>query len=226
MPSGHPEFFGEVVKARREYLSLTMAEVRAAGGPAQTTMVRTERGELGKPQKKIFAKFDTALRWVPGSAAAAYWNRETPVPLEPEQPAAPPLNLAGSDVEVPLDQVIALMELQRDLNAAAEARRELSADSVQDLATRLNREVSLIVGRWATTMLERNRGTEAVHPGLEVIFADALSPPVDPGTPDAEERLYRRWLLGGRSAAGLGEELRQKFEQRYRQRGGDLDADQ
>ncbi|MBF6137746.1 hypothetical protein IU501_32775 [Nocardia otitidiscaviarum] len=225
MPSGHPEFFGEVVKARREHLSLTMAEVRLAGGPAQTTMVRTERGELDNPSKKIFSKFDTALRWTPGSAATAYWSGRPPTPVEPTS-AASPLQMPGSEVAVPLDQIIALMGVQRDLNAAAEMGHGLSGDAVQDLATRLNGEVSLIVGRWATTMLERNRGTDTAHPGLEAIFADALSAPVDPGTPDAEERQYRRWLFGGRSAAGLGEELRQKFEQRYRQRGGDLDANQ
>ncbi|WP_280404862.1 hypothetical protein [Nocardia brasiliensis] len=227
MPSGHPEFFGEVVKARREYLSLTMAEVRLEGGPAQTTMVRTERGELDNPSKKIFAKFDQALRWVPGSAAAAYWSRQQPVPHEPARPA-PPLQLPGSDVEVPLDQITALMGLQRDLNTADEAGRGLSAEAVQDLATRLNQEVSLIVGRWATTMLERNRGQGGAHPGLEVLFSDALSSPVDPDDPNAEERLYRRWLAGGREVAGIGEALREKFELRFqtRQRGGDLDADQ
>ncbi|MGY4102030.1 hypothetical protein ACW2Q0_21140 [Nocardia sp. R16R-3T] len=224
MPSGHPEFFADVVKARRECLSLTMAEVRAAGGPAVPTLVRTERGDLDNPQKQIFAKFDTGLRWVSGSAAAAYWSAKKPVGLE-EQRKATPLQLAGSDVQVSLDRILALMGLQRDLNAAVDTGRELPPEAVQDLATRFNREVSLIVGRWATTMLERNRGKDAAHPGLETVFADALSAPVDPGNPDAEEQLYRRWLLGGRSAAGLGEEQRQKFEQRYRQRGGDRDAD-
>ncbi|CAM4378979.1 helix-turn-helix transcriptional regulator [Nocardia ninae] len=224
--SGHPEFFATVIKARRNQLGMTIQAVSAADGPAVPTIVKAEARGLRSPQPKTFAKFDTALRWEPGSAARAYWSAEQPASTDTPRLAPAPLRAGHEVVGVPLDRVLALTGLQRELNAAADSGESLSAADIQQFARRLDREISSIIGAWATDMLEINRSRGTTHAGLEIALAEALAAPVDRDDPDAEERWYRRWLLGGREAAGVGKELREKFELRYqqsRQRGGEND---
>ena len=220
--SGHPQYFATVIKARREQLGLTMAAVQT---PAVPTLVLAEAGKLDNPQPKTFTKFDTGLRWVSGSAARAYWHQEAPVPADEAVETSSPLVAGASGIQVPLERVLALMDVQRDLNAAAGVGTDMPAAEVSAFAARIDGEVSYLVGKWATDMLERNRQQGTAHPGLEFALADALAVPVDPDDPGAEERWYRRWLLGGRQAAAVDEELHEKFEQRYQrsQQGGEYD---
>ncbi|MET8427833.1 hypothetical protein [Nocardia sp. NPDC004860] len=202
-----------------------MAAVHAAGGPHVPTQVRAEGGKLGeRPKKVTFARYDSALCWVEGSAAAAYYNREQPV-IADEPRSSAPLRLTGSGIDVSLDRILALMDIQRELNAAADAGEGLAAARVRDLAARLDHEVSLMAGKWATYMLERNRGQGGS--ALETVLSDVLSAPVGPDSPGAEDRMYRRWLLGGRAAAEVGPQQEQKFKERYRasEQGGESDAD-
>ncbi|MGX1778588.1 hypothetical protein ACWIGW_41230 [Nocardia brasiliensis] len=223
--SGHPEFFASAIRGRRNQLGMTIQAVSAADGPAVPTIVKAEAGGLRSPQPKTFAKFDIALRWKPGSAARAYWGAEQPTPIETPRFVAP-LRAGHEVVSVPLDRVLALISLQRELDAAADGGESVLAVDIQRFARRLDREVSSIIGAWATDMLEINRNRGTTHPGLEIALAEVLAAPVDPDDPDAEERWYRRWLLGGRQAAGVSEGLREKFEVRYqqsRQRGGEND---
>uniref|UniRef100_UPI003F49072F hypothetical protein n=1 Tax=Nocardia suismassiliense TaxID=2077092 RepID=UPI003F49072F len=222
--AGHPEFFATVTQARRKELGLTMAGLRRAGGPAVPTLVAAEAGNLRNPQSATFTKYDEGLQWEPESAARAFWKAEQPVPLEARRPAAAPLRLGDGMVVVPLERVLALMGVQQDLHAATEGAGTIPAATVQQIAARFDRELSYVVGAAVTDMLERNRERDAAHPGLELALADALAAPVDGSDPDAEERWYRRWLLGGVAAAGIDEQLRAKFESRYQARqGGDDD---
>lgn len=219
--SGHPEFFASVANAGRR--GRTMAEVHAAGGPAVPTLVRAEAGKLLNPKPKTFSKFDVGLGWVPGSAARAYWHAEQPVPATKSQ-APTPLRFGRSSVQVPLERVLSLLDVQRDLNTLVESNpAAVPTEEVQQVARRLDQEVSIIVGRWATNLLERNRIQGSAHPGLDFAFADTLSNSVTDDDPDAEDRLYRRWLFG-RSESELDDAQREMFGRRYEAReGGDDD---
>ncbi|WP_229684269.1 hypothetical protein [Nocardia camponoti] len=200
-----------------------MAELFDRGGPTVPTTVRAEKGQLLNPKKTTFDKFDRGLDWVEGSAARLYWDAELPEPLATPRGSARPIRFAEPTVEVPLERLHTLLDIQRDLNEVVLSDDPISSEQVRAVAARLDQEVSFLFGRWATDMLERNRTEGHVHPGIEGIFAEALSGPVSADDPNAEERLYRRWLVGGRSAADLDEDLYRRFEQRYQQRGGEDD---
>jgi len=217
-----PEHFATVVRNRRRQLNLGLVEVHAAGGPAHNTQGKAERGELVPAKPVTFRKYDVGLRWEPGSAARVYWERGQPTPL-PEHHGSPAAPAPGPALEtgemttlLPLERLLALMGVQRELNGLAERSGSVPARELRSVAERLDREVSIVVGGWATDLLERNRGRgTGVHPLLEIAFADALAAPVRPDAPDAEERLYRRWLIGGTAAEGIDEDARARFELRY-----------
>lgn len=210
-------------KERLDSLNLTMAEVHQRGGPAVPTQVRAHKGALSNPKKGTFSKFDSGLGWVKGSAAKAYWNAELPTPVDVAAAKTRPIRFSEPTVEVPLRRLEALLDIQRDLNAITASGGPITSEQVRAVASRLDAEVSFLFGIWATDMLERNRTEGRVHSGIEGIFAEALSGPVSTDDPNAEERLYRRWLIGGRSAADLDDDLYRRFERRYQQRGGEDD---
>ncbi|MGW6425212.1 hypothetical protein ACWF82_21295 [Nocardia sp. NPDC055053] len=216
MPGGHAEILAGFVRDRREKkLNMSFADVADAGGPSKPTMVKIEAGEITSPKKTTFNRLDTSLRWVPGSAAGAYWYAATPVGLEDECRGGEPLRLTGGTIEVPLERVSRLMEIQADFHTALDGDPELG--SLRGLAERLDYEVNLIVGQWVSDMMARNRSQGTLHAGLEVVLGEALSAPVASDDPNAEDRLYRRYLAGGRYAENLSADLRQKFERRAKQ---------
>lgn len=73
--------FGMTVRGRRLALGLTQDQVTAAGGPSDKRQTKIENGTPPAPSVTTLAKLDKALRWEPGSAAAAL-NGGTPTPLE------------------------------------------------------------------------------------------------------------------------------------------------
>ncbi|MGV9638090.1 hypothetical protein ACWDO0_28270 [Nocardia rhamnosiphila] len=223
--SGHPEFFAALVKEHRR--GRPMAEMPSLGGPGVPTWVKAENKRLGaNPRKDTFAKFDRALGWAPGSAARAFWHGEQPVALDRGPRAVSPLRATADSVNVPLEQVEDLLNVQRDFHAAlGSASGAVPIEELRPLSKSLDDVVSIIVGRWATDMLEANRSGGAAHPGLAVALADALSVPVDEKDPNAEDRLYRRWLAGGRFAEGLDDARRERFQNRFDTReGGENDG--
>ncbi len=223
---GHPEFFASVVKEYRR--GRAMEAMRAAGGPGVPTWVKAEAKRLVNPRPVTMEKFDKALGWEPGSALRAYWHRQQPVPIEdgPPSPAAP-LRAGADSVAVPLDRVEDLLGLQRDFHAAVDnSTGTVPVEELRRIGKALDDVVSMIVGRWATDMLEINRSGGSTHPGLAIALADALSVPVDPADPHAEDRLYRRWLAGGRFAAQIDDDRRERFQNRFDERleGGENDG--
>lgn len=227
-----PGHFAAIVRDRRRQLNLNLVEVHAAGGPAHNTQVKAERGELIDPKPGTLRKYDVGLRWETGSAARVYWERGQPTPSrESIAPVATPM--PGPALEtgelttlLPLDRLLGLMAVQRELNTLVQRSDSVSTRDLRPVAEQLDREVSAVVGGWATDLLERNRGDGTrVHPLLEIAFADALAAPVHPTDADAEERLYRRWLIGGPSAEGIDADARARFELRYQSRGQGVSDD-
>lgn len=61
---------GRMVRARREELKLSQAEVQEAGGPSDVIQSRIENNDGTKPRPRgsTLRMLDAALRWEPGSA--------------------------------------------------------------------------------------------------------------------------------------------------------------
>ncbi|MFC9999628.1 hypothetical protein [Nocardia sp. NPDC127526] len=204
----HDEFFARVVQQHRQRRGLSMQQVHALGGPAAPTQIDAEGQRLRENVRpSTFDKYDTAMRWVPGSAMAAYREGREPIPLSDEPTEFAPGTTA---ITLDLDQLLPLLDAQRALHAASVAE-------LPEAMSRLDAAVSALVGPFVTDMLERNRGRRL--PLIEIAFGEALSAPVADDDPQREERLYRRWLIG--RAQDLDEETVARFEQRYRSRGAE-----
>lgn len=73
--------FGEYVLARRLQLDRNQEEVRAAGGPSDSTLTAIENGRLTDLQRATARKLDKGLRWEAGSARRV-WEGGEATPLE------------------------------------------------------------------------------------------------------------------------------------------------
>lgn len=74
--------FGGWVRARRRELGLTLAETQQAGGPSDKKLGEIERGDaIYTPNRDTLAKIDVALKWRPGSSAAALHGGVPPIPI-------------------------------------------------------------------------------------------------------------------------------------------------
>lgn len=203
----HHEFFARVVQDRRNHFGLSMEKVRERGGPAVPTQVEAENQRLRENVRpSTFTKYDTALEWAPGSAAAAFRDGRTPVLLGREPRTYTP---GSAHLSLGLKLRLPLLEAQRGLHTARPAE-------LPDALERLDAAVTALIGPFVTDLLERNRSDEhpAPHPLIEIAFGEILSAPVDPADPNAEERLYRRWLTG--RTENIDPAMAQQFEQRYR----------
>ncbi|CAG7637090.1 helix-turn-helix domain-containing protein [Rhodococcus opacus] len=217
--------FGRIVRERREALGMTQDDVTAAGGPSDTTQTRIERAEGSEPTSTTRNRFDHALRWEPGSATRV-WNGGHAIPL-PEAPArtaaqaAPAFELGPMEVPVSLEQLTELLEILNSLTVIAE--EDDAHPRLSSTTDALKRFVSSLTGTWVTDILERNRSSENGIPTMiEFAFGAHLAEPVEPDEPSAEERYYRRWLIG--RANGIPEELAARFEERFAHRRGGIDS--
>jgi hypothetical protein len=85
---------------------------------------------------------------------------------------------------------------------------------IADISRKLASSVSAIAGEWVTETLERNAGPgREVSPMVEFAFAAHLAVPVSDADPDADEKLYRRWLVGKND--GLSKKRAAAFEARF-----------
>jgi hypothetical protein len=207
--NGEAKHFATVVQARRRQLNLTLAGLHANGGPTVPTLVRTEQGDLLSPRPDTLAKFDRGLEWEPGSAARAYWEGRPPAPAK----RAPPFIVGEPTMPLSVERLLSLMAVQRELHDLTQGSDPVPIPTLQLVVDKLNAEVSSIVGLFVTDLLERNRGDEAVHPIFGVALESALSTPVDRSDPEAEEKLYRRWLMNW--TAGIDEASKKRFALRY-----------
>lgn len=190
--------FGRIVRERRLKLGLTQDDVFVAGGPSDTTQTRVERGGGPEPSVSTLNKFDAALRWEPGSAARTWrGGHPTPVPDPISVHGASPAAFALGPMEVPvsLEELTKLLDIHSTLVTASEA------DPDNALLTRAVSEmkefVSSLTGTWVTEILERNaHAANGIPVMIEFAFSSHLAAPVDLSSPEAEERLYRRWLAG------------------------------
>lgn len=214
MAPGHPEILAAYVHHRLERLNLTMAAMKALGGPSEPTVGKIVAGRLTKPKTVTLTKLDTALQWKPGSAAAAFYDAAEPVALG-EQRDHEPLRLGGGEIEIDTEQVLGLMEVQRQLNEIADQDAVPSLEAIRAIAATLDAEVSQIAVRWFSVMMSRNRPDGSLHPALADLLAEALAVPVDPRDPNAEDRLYLRWLREGQATVGVDDAQHQAFHDRH-----------
>lgn len=192
---GNAQHLGAKVHERRRQLNLTVGGVRSAGGPTGPTVVKAEAGQLDEPRPSTLAKFDVALRWVPGSAARVFWDGAEPVAAS--DPVVPVLDPGLAEVGLPVEVILGLLATQRRLAAYVEGPGAGSAELVS-ISHGLDDQISIVVGQFATDLLERNHagaGAAGMHPLLEFAFGDLLDDRVD-GARESEERVYRRWLAG------------------------------
>ncbi|MGY2011959.1 hypothetical protein ACW9HC_33735 [Nocardia gipuzkoensis] len=200
----HDEFFARVVHERRTQRNLSMQQVRDQGGPAVPTQCDAEGQKLrANVRPSTFDKYDAALRWVPGSAAAAYREGRQPIPLADNRPEFEP---GPTTIALRLEQLLPLLEAQRALHGA-------SVTELPEAMGHLDTAITDLIGPFVTDLLERNRDS-APSPWIEIAFGEALSVPVAADDPHAEERHYRRWLTG--RTEGLDETVVARFEARYR----------
>jgi hypothetical protein len=207
--NGEAKHFATVVQARRRQLNLTMAGLHANGGPTVPTLVRTEQGDLLSPRPDTLAKFDRGLKWEPGAAARAYWEGRPPHPVK----SGSPFIVGEPTMPLSVEKLLSLMAVQRELHTLTQGQDPVPVPTLQAVVDRLNTEVSSIVGLFVTDLLERNRGEESVHPSFGVVLENALSTPVDPSDPEAEEKLYRRWLMNWTD--GIDDTSKERFALRY-----------
>ena len=216
--------FGRIVRERREALGMTQDDVTAAGGPSDTTQTRIERAEGSEPTATTRNRFDHALRWEAGSASRVWaGGHPTLLPETPSRPAttAPAFELGPMEVPVSLEQLTELLEILHSLTVIAED--DCENPRLASTTDALKRFVSSLTGTWVTDILERNRSSKNGIPTMiEFAFSAHLAEPVDPEEPAAEERYYRRWLIG--RANGIPEELAARFEERFASRRGGIDS--
>jgi len=219
--AGHPAHFGEQVRSRRLQLNMTAQALRIAGGPTHPTISRAEAGNLVEPRPSTLAKFDTCLRWIPGSAARVYWRGELPElatnrhrrrrrVLDPGATTVPvPVQLA---TELLLNQQI-LSDLLDDTQGAT-----VPVHALEEVRDRGARAVSTLIGIVVTDLLERNwLDPEAGQPEiLESTLGEILDTPVAPDDPDRLEKLYRRWLMGNHD--GIDNDINEQFRRRIETR--------
>lgn len=68
------------VQQRREELDLTQLDLRALGGPSNSTLTQIEAARPPTPSRATLHKLDKGLRWEPGSARQVLSGGE-PAPL-------------------------------------------------------------------------------------------------------------------------------------------------
>lgn len=74
--------YGRAVKARREELEMTFAEVTRVGGPTRETMKSIEDGHPTRPYSVTLSAVDKALAWTKGSSERQIDEGLDPVKLE------------------------------------------------------------------------------------------------------------------------------------------------
>lgn len=74
--------YGRAVKARREELEMTFAEVTRLGGPTRETMKSIEGGHPTRPYSATLSAVDKALAWTSGSSERKIDEAIDPVKLE------------------------------------------------------------------------------------------------------------------------------------------------
>ncbi|MFI9507179.1 XRE family transcriptional regulator [Nocardia sp. NPDC052566] len=194
--------FGQIVKARRKDLGISLNAIANYGGPSNVTVGNIERAEGPVPRAATRDKLDTPLRWLPGSAART-WEGGDPAPVTN---GAPSTNRSGEilvmgphEVPVPLESLrvvlttLSKLQLALDQTVDSSPLRAAAAATVAEL----NAFVSESTGAWLTELLERNAGgDQPVHPVIDLVFSSHLAGAVDPTEHAAEDKLYRRWLAG------------------------------
>ena len=195
----HQQHFATKVLERRKKLGMTFLDLHRSGGPTAPTVAKAEAGTLADPRPSTLSKFDVGLRWIPGSAAGAYWDGDEPEPRE-EIAKRTVLKPSPGAIAVSLDQILALMGTQAQLNDLIDDGCEdvITLAEIRPIARELNQHVSAIVGRFVTDLLERNHSEngQTIQPLLEYALAELLSPAVGTEDPERNKKLYRRWLLG------------------------------
>ena len=230
---GQRERFGQIVRTWRKSQKpiWTQDFVKSRGGPSDTTQTRVERAEGPEPNLDTFNKYDIAFEWEPGTAARVYAGADPP-PLDSDEartyaaPARQPDPLAAGIGKVCVDMNLftALVRTYSELSWVVESTDDpaRSLDSAKQILARQKVALEKVTRVWLTEMLERHAGPNIPVPEyLELGHGDQLDKPVSVDDPDAEDKLYLRWLAG-RDTGNLSEDLRSTFLRRYERKINEL----
>ncbi|WP_072689878.1 helix-turn-helix domain-containing protein [Rhodococcus marinonascens] len=209
--------FGQLVHKRRRLLNLTQDQVTAAGGPSDAAQTRAENGTGADPSIETLRKLDTALRWVPGSAARTLDGGD-PTPLETlareePLPRSHPPTLGPSEIPLDLDTIVEILDPHSRIAKLSAAHPEVPG--LADAADSLSRVVSKITGAYVTRLLEVNGGPSGPRqPLVEFAFAHLLEAPSTVADPSEREEVhYRRFLYGKEEE--LDAATRERFWRRW-----------
>lgn len=216
--------FGALVATRRAALGLSRDRVAELGGPSDTTLARLEQGAGPLPSRATLIKLDTALEWIPGSAAQALAGGE-PIPVEGDETkkSDDALQVGSTEITVPLqlltdliNQADVIANLTREMVDGDMIPLEVLDSSLAELSTSVTRLARIpVIG-----MFERNGGPGRAVPGmLSLAFAHHLDMPAhraDADPDDLEERLYLRWLA--HREVDIDDETAARFLERWSRR--------
>ncbi|AOW91767.1 DNA-binding protein [Rhodococcus sp. WMMA185] len=206
-----------MVHKRRRFLNLTQDQVTAAGGPSDAAQTRAENGTGPDPSIETLRKLDTALQWVPGSAARALEGGD-PTPLEmlgreEGKPRSRRLTLGPSEIPLDLDTIVEILDPHTRIAKLSAAHPEVPG--LADAAGSLSRAVSKITGAYVTRLLEVNGGPSGPRqPLLEFAFGHLFEEPSNVTDPSEREEVhYRRFLYGKEEE--LDTATRERFRRRW-----------
>ncbi|AKU43124.1 immunity repressor [Mycobacterium phage Soul22] len=128
------ERLGKIVRARREYLKLSQAEVQEAGGPSDVVQSRIENNDASKPRPRgsTLRMLDAPLQWEPGSTIATLSGGD-PVPIGTNTSVK-----QISDADLVAEITRRLQEARNVMETAQTTRtpRETHQDQEEDLGAR------------------------------------------------------------------------------------------
>lgn len=190
-PTEHPEWFATCVGTRRKQRNLSIDALRAAGGPTKPVVVLAEGGKLVNPRPSTLSKFDTGLKWKPGSAADVFWQGGLPTVI-----GRSTYKSGNGNAPLKVESVTKLLAAQKNAHEQFGHFGEFESDAKnrRDFLRQLDDAVSIVAGVWLTDVLERNYGQD--QRAINSTIVDLLELPIDPDDPEYDEKLYRRWLFG------------------------------
>ena len=247
-PSADRIRFGQIVRTWRKSQKPIWSQdfVKSRGGPSDTTQTRVERAEGPEPNLDTFQKYDIAFEWEPGTAARIYAGAEPPslahdaaqtdtAQTEITPARSPALLSTGiGTVAVEMNLFTALVRTYSELRWAVQSEADRAAEAAgsadggrffDDVVAVLEQQKTVIekVTRvWLTEMLERHAGPGLPVPEyLELGHGEQLNRPVSADDPDAEDKLYLRWLAH-RDTGDVPDALQETFLRRYQRKVSEL----
>lgn len=204
----HPEYLGQVVRARREDLGLTKQAVHAAVGLNPLTLSKIEDGNATRIRKDTLARLDRVLRWKDRSAEGAFTDQRPPVEIGTNSGEPVPSVLY---IPFPPELIQSTVKMAEQVASIAGGDERLASivGSIDTVADRILRA-------WTIADVERQRyeGTLSSATTEMLLGHYMRRTPEAPTVQDQNELMYLRWLLG-RLPESVPAEQADQYAQRW-----------